>query len=61
MTYLNNLVSGKIIAKSGQEIAKADIKNVISRLKNVWHVTMPWGEFGQAEALYGFYQERSKN
>ena len=61
MAYLDNLVSEKIVAKSGQEIAKSDIKNVISRLGNAGHVTMPWGEFGQAEDLYRFFQEWNKN
>lgn len=59
--YLTDLASGKTTAKPGQEISKLDIKNVISRLGNSRHVTVPWGEFRQAEALYGFYQEWSKN
>ena len=58
--YITDLASGKTTAKPGQEIAKPDIKNVISRLGNAGHVTVPWGEFRQAEALYGFYQEWCK-
>jgi hypothetical protein len=58
--YLTDLASGKIFAKPGQEIAKPDIKNVISRLEKAWRVTVPYGEFEQAEDLYGFYQEWCK-
>lgn len=57
MRYLNNLVSGEIVAKSGQEIAKSQIENVIFKLERVSWLTMTDGDAKQAEDLYGFYQE----
>jgi hypothetical protein len=61
MAYLSNLVSGKIFSKPGQEIAKSQIQNVIFKLERASWLTVTDGDANQAEDLYGFYQEWSKN